>query len=126
MDSISETLTLIRNANLSRHTEVQLPSFKCNIQLINILKVEGFIDSFYMGTNKIYVQLKYKGDKQIPVITNLQRLSRPGRRIYIQSREIPQILGGLGIMILSTSRGLLSHKQAKYLRLGGEVLCWIW
>ena len=125
MDTISNTLTLIRNANLSRHEEVILPFLKMNLQLINILKMEGFIDTFYVNTH-LHVRLKYKGTNRIPVLTNLKRLSTPGRRIYIQSKQIPQLFGGLGLIVLSTSKGILSHKQAKYLNLGGELLCSIW
>ena len=126
MDSISNSLTLIRNANLSRHKEVILPFLKMNLQLINILKMEGFIDTFLIINNHLHVRLKYKGINQTPVLTNLKRLSTPGRRIYIQSKKIPQLFGGLGLIILSTSKGIISHKQAQYLNVGGELLCSIW
>ena len=125
MDSISHTLTLIRNANLSRHDEVILPFLKMNLELINILKMEGLIDCFYINTH-LHVRLKYKGINRTPVLTNLKRLSTPGRRIYLQSKQIPQLFGGLGLMVLSTSKGIVSHKQAKYLNIGGELLCVIW
>nr|YP_009330319.1 30S ribosomal protein S8 [Lambia antarctica]ANN39060.1 30S ribosomal protein S8 [Lambia antarctica] len=126
MDLISNVLTYIRNGNLSKNKSVKLPYLKTSLQLIKILKTEGFIDYFFIENKKIIVILKYLGRQQKPILTNLKRISKPGRRIYVNSKEVPQLLGGLGILILSTSKGIITNKQAKNLKIGGELLCSIW
>nr|YP_009130454.1 30S ribosomal protein S8 [Bryopsis plumosa]AJF21958.1 ribosomal protein S8 [Codium decorticatum]CEO90984.1 30S ribosomal protein S8 [Bryopsis plumosa] len=136
MDLISNVLTYIRNGNLSKNKSVRLPYLKTTIQLVKILKNEGFIDSFVITkkeesieqvyTDHIIVFLKYEGRNRKPILTNLKRISKPGRRIYVNSKQVPQLLGGLGILILSTSQGILTNKQARNLKIGGELLCSIW
>lgn len=136
MDLISNVLTYIRNGNLSKNKSVRLPYLKTTIQLVRILKNEGFIDSFVISkkeesseqayTDHIIVFLKYEGRNRKPILTNLKRISKPGRRIYVNSKQVPQLLGGLGILILSTSQGILTNKQARHLKIGGELLCSIW
>nr|YP_009306251.1 ribosomal protein S8 [Derbesia sp. WEST4838]AOP19155.1 ribosomal protein S8 [Derbesia sp. WEST4838] len=126
MDIISQTLTSIRNANYCKNQFVCIPPLFINKQLASILKTEGFIESFKNIDNKLILYLKYKGHDQIPILTNLQRISTPGRRVYINSKEIPQLFGGLGIFILSTSKGIMTNKQAQKIKLGGELICSIW
>nr|YP_009532764.1 ribosomal protein S8 [Pedobesia claviformis]AYC65312.1 ribosomal protein S8 [Pedobesia claviformis] len=126
MDTISQTITHIRNANLTRNSNLILSANKINYQLIKLLKYEGFIDDFKLQTNSVLVCLKYNSVTCKPIITNLKRLSCPGRRIYMKSSELPQLFGGLGILILSTSRGILTDKQARKFGVGGEVLCAVW
>nr|AYC64552.1 ribosomal protein S8 [Pseudoderbesia arbuscula] len=128
MDAISRVLTSIRNSNLSKNKSVTLPYLKTTWQLVNILKNEGFIESFSISktNNIIIVYLKYEGKSQKPILNNLKRISKPGRRIYVNSKQVPELLGGLGILILSTSEGIITNKQARSLKIGGELLCSIW
>jgi small subunit ribosomal protein S8 len=97
---------------------------------MNVLKREGFIEDFDEikdeVTSLLLVTLKYKGKKKLPIITKLKRVSRPGLRIYSRSKELPRVLGGIGIAIVSTSQGIMTSKEAKYHGLGGEILCYIW
>lgn len=135
-DTISDMLTRIRNANLAYKTSVSLSKTKVNEKLCEILEQEGFIEKFSISethSNEIIVELKYhthqsRGGVGIgkPCITNLKRISKPGLRIYTNSREIPKVLGGMGILILSTSKGLMTDRQARQDRLGGEILCSVW
>ena len=135
-DTISDMLTRIRNANLAYKTSVSLSKTKVHEKMCQILEQEGFIDKFYISetdTNQLIVDLKYQkttsfgcGGVGKPCITNLKRISKPGLRIYTNSREIPKILGGMGILILSTSKGLMTDRQARKSRLGGEILCSVW
>ena len=136
MDLISNVLTYIRNGNLSKNKSIKLPYLKTTIQLVKILKTEGFIESFSISkkeesgeqvySDQIIVFLKYEGRNRKPILTNLKRISKPGRRIYVNAKQVPQLLGGLGILILSTSHGIITNKQAKNLKIGGELLCSIW
>lgn len=126
MDIISQTLTSIRNGNRSKNNSVKIPKLGINQKLASILKNEGFIDSFEIMNSVLILNLKYKGRERIPVLTNLKRISTPGRRVYINSKEIPQLFGGLGILILSTSKGIMTNKQAQQMKIGGELLCSIW
>jgi small subunit ribosomal protein S8 len=126
MDIISQTLTSIRNGNLSKNTSVKIPNLGINEKLASILKNEGFIDSFEIMNSVLILNLKYRGRERTPVLTNLKRISTPGRRVYINSKEIPQLFGGLGILILSTSKGIMTNKQAQQMKIGGELLCSIW
>mgnify|MGYP001806828127 FL=1 len=135
-DTISDMLTRIRNANLAYKTSVSLSKTKVHEKICQILEQEGFIEKFYVSndqTNELIVDLKYQKTATIgsgglgkPCITNLKRISKPGLRIYTNSREIPKVLGGMGILILSTSKGLMTDRQARQSRLGGEILCSVW
>lgn len=128
-DPIADMLTRIRNANAMRYKEVEIPSSKVKVEIAKILKNEGFINDFKIKKNNvqdvIVLSLKY-GDNKERVITGLKRISKPGLRVYVKSEEIPKVLNGLGIAILSTSKGILTGKDAKASNLGGEVLAYIW
>lgn len=129
-DTISDMLTRIRNANLAKHQIVQVPSTKINRSIISVLKEEGFIYKFEEISKKfrkyLLISLKYKGGNKKPVITSLKRISKPGLRVYANHREIPYVLGGIGIAVISTSQGVMTDKSARHYGLGGEVLCYIW
>ena len=129
-DTISDTLTRIRNAVLAKHQIVQVPAAKVNRYLIEVLKNEGFIEDFDEITSEfqrfLLISLKYKGKNKSPIITKLKRVSKPGLRIYTRHKELPKVLGGMGIAVISTSRGIMTDKQARYHKIGGEVLCYIW
>lgn len=128
-DPIADMLTRIRNANTVRHETVEMPASKIKRQIAEILKNEGFIrDAEYIEDNKqgiIRIFLKY-GPNNERVITGLKRISKPGLRVYTKASEIPRVLGGLGIAILSTSKGVMTDKQARQLKTGGEVICYVW
>jgi len=127
-DPVSDLLTRIRNASDARHETVDIPSSKLKMEIARILKEEGYVSSYHqMQDNKqgiIRIQLRYAAGKK-PVISALDRVSRPGCRVYANKNEIPSVLGGLGICILSTSQGVFTGKQAQEKGLGGEVLCTI-
>lgn len=129
-DTIADMLTRVRNANLARHQIVQVPSTKMTKNIANVLLEEGFIQNFEEvgeGISKqLLLSLKYKGKEREPVITALKRISRPGLRVYANRKELPRVLGGLGIAVISTSRGVLTDNKARHEGLGGEVLCYIW
>ena len=129
-DTISDTLTRIRNANLVKHQIVQIPHTKMSLAIIKILKEEGFIENFedYKDNNKQYliISLKYIGRSRQSVISEIRRISKPGLRIYSGSKQLPKVLDNLGIAILSTSKGIMTNLKAKELGVGGEVLCYIW
>jgi small subunit ribosomal protein S8 len=128
-DPIADMLTRIRNANIVRHEKVEIPTSKVKKQIAEILKREGFIrDAEYVEDNNrgiIRIFLKY-GPNNERVITGLKRISKPGLRVYTKSQEVPKVLGGLGIAILSTSQGVLTDKEARQAKAGGEVICYIW
>ncbi|MCC3376636.1 30S ribosomal protein S8 [Cohnella sp. REN36] len=128
-DPIADMLTRIRNANLVRHESVELPASTVKKQIAEILKREGFIrDAEFVEDNKqglIRIFLKY-GPNNERVITGLKRISKPGLRVYTKSNEVPRVLGGLGIAIISTSKGILTDKEARQGKSGGEVLCYVW
>jgi len=128
-DPIADMLTRIRNANTVRHETVEMPASKIKRQIAEILKNEGFIrDAEYIEDNKqgiIRIFLKY-GPNNERVITGLKRISKPGLRVYTKASEIPRVLGGLGIAIISTSKGVMTDKQARQLKTGGEVICYVW
>ena len=126
-DNIGDVLTQIRNANLIKSSSTLIPNTHTNYQILKILHNEGFIKSFKtLSTKHLILNLKYIGRNKHPILTNLRRISKPGRRIYTNHKEIPTILGGLGIIILSTSKGILTDREAKFQRIGGEILCSIW
>lgn len=128
-DPIADFLTRIRNANMVYMDKVEIPGSKTKLGLANIMKAEGFIkDVEFIEDGKqgiIRVYLKYGANKE-RVITGLKRISKPGLRVYAQKDELPKVLGGLGIAVVSTSQGLMTDKQARKAGCGGEVLCYIW
>nr|ARW60252.1 ribosomal protein S8 [Laurencieae sp.] len=129
-DTISDTLTRIRNANLAKHQIVQIPATKMTRNIIKVLRDEGFIYQFEEIREDlkkyIIVSLKYKGKSKKPIITELKRISKPGLRVYANHKELPKVLGGIGIAIISTSQGVMTDKSARHYGLGGEVICYIW
>jgi len=128
-DPIADMLTRVRNASLARHQEVVLPASRVKTEIARILVEEGFIASFDSrvddGHDQLVLILKYVEGKT-PVVSGLKRISKPGLRVYARKTEIPRVLGGLGVAILSTSHGIMTGQQARKLNLGGEVLCYVW
>lgn len=130
-DPIADMLTRIRNAVASRHDAVNIPASRTKVAIAQVLKEEGFIRSFEVLAEEgkaqasLKVELGYNASRQ-PVLNGLQRVSKPGLRVYVQRREIPRVYGGLGIAILSTPRGVMSGKEAYRQSLGGELLCYVW
>jgi small subunit ribosomal protein S8 len=128
-DPIADMLTRIRNASLARHRELTLPSSRVKREIARILVEEGFIESYSTAQDGVQetlsLQLKYVEGKT-PVVSGLKRISKPGLRVYARKTEIPRVLGGLGLAILSTSRGIMTGSEARKLNLGGEVLCYVW
>ena len=128
-DTIADMLTRIRNANSMGYEEVTVPASKLKVELARILKEEGFIKEYKVvseGVEKnILLTLKY-GNKKEKVITGLKRISKPGLRVYVRSDEVPKVLNGLGIAIISTSKGIMTDKEARKLNIGGEVLAYVW
>ncbi len=128
-DPVADMLTRIRNGIQARHERVEIPASKLKVEIARILKDEGFISNFKVVEGEIQsvlrVYLKYADDGE-PVIHGIERLSRPGRRVYRGKKEIPRVLGGLGLSIISTSRGVMSGSQAAQRGVGGEVLCQVW
>ena len=127
-DPIADMLTRIRNANQMRYKEVEVPSSKIKAEIAKILKKEGFIADYKIKKNNIQdilvLSLKYDGKER--VITGLKRISKPGLRVYVKADEVPTVLNGLGIAIISTSKGMMTDKDARKASLGGEVLAYIW
>jgi small subunit ribosomal protein S8 len=128
-DPIADMLTRIRNANMVRHEKLEVPASKIKREIAEILKREGFIrDVEYIEDNKqgiLRIFLKY-GPNNERVITGLKRISKPGLRVYVKAHEVPRVLNGLGIAILSTSQGILTDKEARQKGTGGEVLAYVW
>jgi len=128
-DPIADMLTRIRNANQMRYKEVEVPASKIKVEIARILKEEGYISDYKTVKgdvqDNIVLNLKY-GNKKERVITGLKRISKSGLRVYAKSDEIPRVLNGLGIAIISTSKGLMTDKEAREAGLGGEVLAYIW
>lgn len=129
-DTISDTLTRIRNANMIKHQIVQIPNTRMSKTIIEILKDEGYIENFEIYTEKgfsfLLVSLKYKGKLRQPVISKIERVSKPGSRVYISSQKLPRVLEDLGIALISTSKGVMTNLKARELGIGGEILCYIW
>jgi small subunit ribosomal protein S8 len=129
-DAISDMLTRIRNANMVRHQIVQIPNTRMTFAIAIILKEEGYISDFeeFEENNQKFLLLclKYQGQKRQPIITSIKRISKPGLRIYVSNKNLPKVLGNLGIAILSTSKGVMTNHRAKTLGIGGEVICYIW
>ena len=129
-DTISDMLTRIRNATMVQHRIVQIPKTKMSLAIAKILEEEGFITSFEMYQEQhreyILISLKYLEKSHKSVISKIKRVSKPGLRVYANSKTLPKVLGNLGIAILSTSKGVMTNIKAQELGIGGEVLCYIW
>jgi small subunit ribosomal protein S8 len=128
-DPIADMLTRVRNASRARHTEVLVPASRTKREIARILKEEGFIadvrEEREGPAQLLRLELKYV-DGKVPVVSGLKRISKPGLRVYAQKTEIPRVLGGLGIVIVSTSKGIMTGSQAKQAQLGGEILAYVW
>jgi len=128
IDPIADMLTRIRNAIMASHASVLVPSSKVKLAIVKILKEEGLVDRYEVLKGKpqsmIKIHLKYTDEQ--PAILGLERVSKPGLRVYVEKQEIPRVYGGLGIAILSTSKGIMTGQKAWKQRLGGEVLCYVW
>ena len=129
-DPIADMLTRIRNANTAKHDTVDVPSSKIKLSIAEILLNEGYIAGYDVvedgGFKIIHITLKYGADKNEKIITGLKRISKPGLRVYAGKDDIPKVLGGLGIAILSTNQGVVTDKEARKLQVGGEVLAFVW
>lgn len=129
-DTIADMLTRIRNANLARHQTVNIPSTRMTRSIAKVLKEEGFITDYSEATEdgraQLVIALKYKGKTRQPIIRNLTRVSKPGLRVYSNRKELPRVLGGIGIAIVSTSSGIMTDRDARRQGIGGEVLCYVW
>jgi small subunit ribosomal protein S8 len=130
-DPIADMLTRIRNANTAMHDEVKMPSSKLKESLAAVLKSEGYIEAFEATDNEgrpgrtLRIEMKYSPNRS-RVITGIRRVSTPGLRVYSPASQIPRVLGGLGVAVVSTSRGLMTDREARKRRIGGEVLCEVW
>jgi len=128
-DPIADMLTRIRNANMVGHTTVEIPSSKLKLQLAKLLKEEGYISDYEEKTSGKFkvlnITLKYDA-KNKPIITKLERISKPGLRNYSKAKNLPKVLGGMGIAIVSTSKGLLTDRKARKENIGGEILCYVY
>ncbi len=129
-DPIADMLTRIRNANTAKHDTVDVPSSKMKLAIAKILLDEGYIKSYELvengNFNDIHITLKYGASKNEKIISGLQRISKPGLRVYANKEELPKVLGGLGVAIISTNKGVITDKEARKLGVGGEVLCFVW
>ena len=129
-DPIADMLTRIRNANAAKHDTVDIPASRMKIAIADILVNEGYITKYDLVDDgpfkSIHVTLKYGADKNEKIITGLKRISKPGLRVYVNKDELPKVLGGLGIAILSTNKGVITDKEARKLQVGGEVLAFVW
>ena len=133
-DPISDMLTRIRNGVMAGHSQVAMPSSKIKVEIAKILKEEGFIENFEVANGErpsfkvLRVRIKYVGERRErrPVISGLERVSKPGRRIYTKRQDIPWVLSGIGVAILSTPKGVMTGQRARQLGVGGEILCKVW
>ena len=129
-DPIADMLTRIRNANAAKHDTVDVPASKMKIAIADILVDEGYLEKYELVDNgsfkNMHITLKYGADKNEKIITGLKRISKPGLRVYVNKDELPRVLGGLGIAILSTNKGVITDKEARKLQVGGEVLAFVW
>ena len=133
-DPIADMLTRIRNGVMAGHSQVAMPSSKIKAEIAKILKEEGFIEGFEVadgekaGQKVLRVKIKYVGERRErrPVISGLERVSKPGRRIYTKKQDIPWVLSGIGVAILSTPKGVMTGQRARQLGVGGEILCKVW
>jgi small subunit ribosomal protein S8 len=128
-DPIADMLTRIRNANKAMHDETRMPSSRMKVEIARILKEEGYIRDYRVeegdSFDSLVVQLKF-GRNRERILTDLKRVSKPGRRVYARKDRLPRVLGGMGVAILSTSRGLITTRTAEQQGLGGEVVCFVW
>ena len=129
-DPIADMLTRIRNANTAKHDTVDVPASKMKLAIAQILLDEGYIKNYEVIENgnfkTIHITLKYGVDKNDKIITGIKRISKPGLRVYANKEELPRVLGGLGIAIISTNQGIVTDKKARELQVGGEVLAYVW
>lgn len=131
-DPVGDMLTRIRNALMAGKASVDVPNSKLKVEIARILKDEGFIEDYVVGEEKpasnIQITLKYYGSRRErkPVITHIERISKPGRRIYRQKRDLPRVMSGIGIAIVTTPKGVMTAQQARRQGVGGEVLCYVW
>ena len=131
-DPVGDMLTRIRNALMAGKASVEVPNSKLKVEIARILKDEGFIEDYVVGDEKpasvIEITLKYYGSRRErkPVITHIERISKPGRRIYRQKRDLPRVMSGIGIAIVTTPKGVMTAQQARRQGVGGEVLCYVW
>jgi small subunit ribosomal protein S8 len=129
-DTISDMLTRIRNANMARHQTTEVPATNMTRNIAKVLQAEGFIADFSEAEEgvkrNLVIALKYKGKNRQPIINTLKRVSKPGLRVYSNRRDLPRVLGGIGIAIISTSSGIMTDRDARQQGLGGEVLCYVW
>ncbi len=129
-DPIADMLTRIRNANTAKHDTVDIPASKMKIAIADILVKEGYIKKYEVeeveNFKTIHVTLKYGKDKNVKIITGIKRISKPGLRVYANKDNMPKVLGGLGVAIVSTNKGVITDKEARALNVGGEVLAFVW
>jgi small subunit ribosomal protein S8 len=129
-DTIADMLTRIRNATMARHQTTEVPSTRMTRDIARVLREEGFIADFTESgegvKRNLVISLKYRGKNRRPIINTLKRISKPGLRVYSNRKELPRVLGGIGIAIISTSSGIMTDRDARRQGLGGEVLCYIW
>jgi len=124
-DPVADLLTRVRNAVSARHESTAMPTSRVKVEIARILKSEGFIGGFEPAPGQLVLKLKYVGGK-VPAVSGLRRISRPGLRVYARKTEMPRVLGGLGIAIVSTSSGIMTGRDAEKRGLGGEVLAYVW
>jgi small subunit ribosomal protein S8 len=130
-DPIADMLTRLRNANIAMHDDVTMPSSKLKVALANLLQQEGYISDFSVDPaprgpgDRLTIRLKYSPERE-RTISGIRRISKPGLRVYRKAEEIPRVLGGLGVAVLSTNQGLLTDREARKRKIGGEVLCYVW
>ncbi len=128
-DPIADMLTRIRNASVARHEHVLIPASRLKLEIAKVLKAQGYIQKYDLVDDRrhgrIRVHLRYGPDGD-SVITGLRRISRPGMRVYVDAKQIPRVIGGLGVSVLSTSRGVLTDREARRQGVGGEVICYVW
>ena len=129
-DPIADMLTRIRNANTAKHDTVDVPSSKMKLAIADILVREGYVEKYELvengAFNNIHITLKYGADKNEKIISGIKKISKPGLRVYANKENLPKVLGGLGIAILSTNQGVITDKEARRLGVGGEVLAFVW
>ena len=129
-DTISDMLTRIRNACQVKHTSTKVPTTKITRSIAEVLRSEGFIESFEETgegiQRELVIALKYKGKARQPIISTVKRVSKPGLRVYSTSKDLPRVLGGIGIAIVSTSKGIMTDREARKQGVGGEIICYVW
>ena len=129
-DPIADMLTRIRNANTARHNSVLIPSSKMKVSIADILKTEGYIENYELIDNgkfkDIKITLKYKDNKKTRILSGIRKISKPGLRQYSGKEDLPQVLNGLGIAIISTNEGVMTDKEARKRGIGGELICYVW